>query len=335
MTNFPLQPASLLESDKFLGMMKFVRLSKAAEMLGCTKDQLLHFGALGLLEVFAPVLAAGEFAWPTGQGSSAFIDLDQPFERYFDASCRVGIFPQDLARIEAVGWVVPWRFYAPDYARDVMQHAPRTFEESLAEKNKARLDKISQTKANALTELKREGLDEARADYLRYIINAQVGDAEFEKMLNKGALQFRENGFRSAWVRVDSQDEPVEQTTIDHLFVTPDELVRLQEGLPQTPIFSAVELAGVPARPEHGNTASNARKRFETLLAAVWLYRKEIRELVKDARAWTHDLEVRAPELWKSGVPPFETRGVEDLLRSVLSDKGIEKWLQRKSENTE
>jgi hypothetical protein len=309
-------------TDKFLGLMKFIRISRAAELLGCAADQLLHLGAIGEVEIVAPVVVAGEFAWPTEQGASAFIDLDRPFVRYFDASSRVGVFPNDLARIEAIGWATPWRFYAPDSAREVIKHSPRTFEESLLAINEQKRNKILEAKANAVEKLSKGGLSEEEEDRVKYFVNNPT--FEDAKLLDRGAWQFREEGFRSAWVRVEAVDETTEKTTIEHLFIAAKEYARLQEGLPQTLTFPEAELAELPPKPERLNVAYNAKTRFDVFFAAVWLHRKAIKNVVKDATKWNRELQTQTQALWGTHASPLSERVIEDLLRDVLSDQGLE-----------
>jgi hypothetical protein len=117
-------------------LIRYYKIGTAAALLGCTTEALLHLGAIGKVEITAPIVAAAEFTWPVGNATIGFIEIDTPFVHYFDASSRVSLFPYDLAKIEAVGWTVPWRFYAPTYSRQVIKSAPRTFEESITERNK-------------------------------------------------------------------------------------------------------------------------------------------------------------------------------------------------------
>lgn len=312
--------------NKFSDLMQFFRLGKAAELLECSADELLHLGATGRLEIVAPIVAPGEFAWPVENESVAFIEIDEPFVRYFDASSRVALFPSDLAKIEAVGWAVPWRFYAPNISREIIAQAPRTFEDSLVTRNEKRVQRDTNANRSLAQFIKKQsGKD--------FEENSDV-DFPFPRdstlaLLEKGTRDLRESGFYSAWMRTDAVDEDAPKTTIEHLFISHQELVRLRDGLPQTHVLPDAELKAVPER-VHGNTERNSKNRFEILFAAVWLSRKTIKEVVGSGKEWAQQIDIRIWEIWPDK-RPMALATIEDLLEDVLSERGLDERVRSKN----
>ncbi|WP_284077385.1 hypothetical protein [Herbaspirillum aquaticum] len=99
--------------------LEYVRFARAAELIGCTQDELLHLGSIGEATFLAPVVAEGDYEWPVSEiGEKSW---DNPFIEKFDRSDRVILHRRDVAKIEAVGWVIPWLFFSPSVSRYVIK----------------------------------------------------------------------------------------------------------------------------------------------------------------------------------------------------------------------
>jgi hypothetical protein len=300
-------------------LIQYYRITTAAELLACTAEELLHLGALGKLEITAPVVAAGEFTWPTGAAKVAFIEIDSPFVHYFDASSRVALFPHDLAKIEALGGTLPWRFYAPTYSRRTIENAPRSFEIALAERNARRLEKNQQ-------------VDRWLADLRKTIPDGNVSSdsdsgPRFPMMgpedtfLDDGLIQLREAGFYTAWVQVGDPAADSPKTTLEHLFISKAEVDRIRQDLPQENPLPTSELGqNEPKRP-HGGVERHSKVRLEALQVAIWVHRKAIKDVVGNASKWARMVEAQSNFGWPPGsVLQLEHKALAQLLQRVLRE---------------
>jgi hypothetical protein len=286
---------------------QYYKLHNAAAQLGCTTEELLHIGVLGKVEILAPIVAASKFVWPTRGAEVGFLELDTPFIHYFNAASRVALFPSDLAQIEAVGWTIPWRFYAPEYSRRVIETAPKTFEEALAERH------AQQTQ-------KDEELDRlsANANFPCPFPAQRDFDQEAKNLRN-----MREAAFYAPWIQYVESEEPLyddmPKTTLENLFISKSELDRLREGRQQENPLPESEIGQQEhVRQPHAGVERHAKPRLESLLVAVWVYRKEIKTIVKDATKWARKVEGDSKKI----LPPGHTseRQMVRQLQLVLQD---------------
>lgn len=295
----------------------WLKFPAAAQLLGCSVDVLLHLGATGQVEVFAPIVEAADYAWPPGVMESGLIEIDVPFVRAFDAASRVMLYPSDLARIEAVGWTVPWQFSAPNYAAAALIQAPRSFEESLQRRHDKRL-RDAAVFASSFPAL-RAAFDDvgAPADAGAY---PTPGTLEFERA---GLEAFRERAPLLPWTIIEPPAPDAARTTVEHLFVSRAEIARLQQGRPPT---QPVQEPAPEPRREHGLKEYHGNRRFEVLFAAIWVLRKQIRPVIQSStnwrQAWREQIDLHAPTLWTGREPSLEATTIEELLGDALADDG-------------
>jgi hypothetical protein len=301
-------------------LIRYYKIGTAAALLGCTTEALLHLGAIGKVEITAPIVAAAEFTWPVGNATIGFIEIDTPFVHYFDASSRVSLFPYDLAKIEAVGWTVPWRFYAPTYSRQVIKSAPRTFEESITERNKQRTARNEQVDRYliALRKTIPDGNVISDTESEPSFPMPGPNDTHF---FDEGLEQLHEAGFYSAWLQTQDPSADAPKTTLEHLFISKLEVDRLRANLPQENPLPESELGQSEPKRPHGGIERHAKPRLEALQVAVWLHRKAIKDVVKDGTKWAREVDARSREFWPPGSSPeLELDTITKLLRSVLRD---------------
>jgi len=278
------------DSPSVSDLIQYYRIGKAAELLGCTTDELLQLGVIGKVEILAPVIAPAKFSWPTGDAAIPFPEIEKPFVERFDESMRIGLMPSDLAKMEAVGWTIPYRFRNPVVARHLIATAPKSFEAALAERDSTETPPA-----------------------MRKLI-AAWGESP------TGLMRLRESALYSPWTQIDKPCDDAPKTTLEHLFVSRSEVERLREGLPQENSL-ATELG--PYGAESGYIERHARRQLEALKVAVWLHRDAITAVVGNGSQWAREVDDLSMKWW----PPSTTRRlgldtVTSLLRSVLRDDG-------------
>jgi hypothetical protein len=309
------------KSEKFIDLMQLMKLEKAANLLSCGTDELLHLGATGRLEVVAPVVAEGEFSWPPDIMASGLIEFDAPIVRYFDASSRIMLFPSDVAKIEAVGWTIPWRFYSPFHSQKSIDQAPRSFEDSLIERHEKR-ERAASSFAERFSDIDKLLLEmKPDVDSATNSLIDIPGSLEFDRA---GIEYLRKTALDLSWTMVEPFDENSERTTVEHLFISRQEFFRLRDGSPQTMPVPTVELSSTPPKPIHGNTERHSKNRFEVLFAAIWSYRNEIEKLVGTTEKWTEMVEIVSRSVWGEDCTPIRHITIKELLDDVLDEKGPE-----------
>jgi hypothetical protein len=149
------------------------------------------------------------------------------------------------------------------------------------------------------------------------------GTIDFE---SQGLQPFRDAAPYLPWTIVEAPAKDAARTTVDHLFVARDEIVRLQAGEAVTRTVSEPESV---EKPVHGNTERFATNRYEVLFAAIWVLRREIGSLVKERKdwriAWREKIDIQGSKFWPNGSPPLVPSTIEALLGAVLSDDGPDK----------
>ncbi|OBR49241.1 hypothetical protein A6456_00050 [Paraburkholderia tropica] len=97
-------------------------MDEAAEDLGTTAQRLLNMGVLGQVKLLAPMLNPADYAWTPDEDEVEWglglRKLDLTVRRRFGLIDRVFLRRDDLAKIEARGWVVPKKFSAPMAAHE-------------------------------------------------------------------------------------------------------------------------------------------------------------------------------------------------------------------------
>lgn len=292
---------------------KYFRLDKAATMLGCTADELLHLGAIGQAELLGPVVSPATFIWPDGGPGMFFPEIEAPFKVQFNEVDRVIFAATDLARIEAVGWCIPSMLFAPEKARELVSSLAMTLEGAIA-------------REHDLQRERREVLMERKDAIARWAEENRIPWEQLEKMLvteplviDDGFQRMREQGFDYAWFLVDDPQDDAPKTTLAHLFITKDELTRLGNGDPQ----SAAALARQGQTPvsltkEHGNAERFSKPRIVVLQAAIHCLAEQVPRW-PNATELARMIDTKGPSFWpENGSPPLSLSVIEELLREVL-----------------
>lgn len=198
---------------------KYYKIEKAAEILNCSADDIVHLGSLGKMEVMAPVLSSSIFEWPVGAAGIPFPALEKPFHCRFNVTDRVILSKFDLASIEAIGKAVPHYFFLPSKAREAIRD----------------LEDLSLDGMDFLYE---EDKKEEEGKTIGSIaVFKQVGDFE----LTDEEITRRELSYHSPWHKVSPDDNPTTECmtaedpaiTIENLFISKEEIIRIMNGLPQ------------------------------------------------------------------------------------------------------
>lgn len=268
-----------------LPLASYLSLKDAARHFGLTPRRLLSLGADGRLPVYAPVLNAGVYHWPTGQAAIAFPDLPTPFSRHFNAADRVQLTTTQLKEIEGQGRSDVRSFYAVEAARQTLasvEFGPMLREKRLTIRTSPGLGKVG------------------------YQVQTLVKEDEYKPV----DPELADLAVASAWHFAEKTALATVCTTPRHLFISPRELSLLIDVDSSEPAV-------------HGNTIRNAEKREQVLAAALHvLFAQPAR--CKDARSLAQEIEAASARIWPvSRVPPMEPRSMEDLLQKALADGKI------------
>lgn len=320
----PSAPSSVINDDVISSASQYFRLTKAAALLECEAEDLLHLGTIGKAELLAPVVSAGVFEWPNGNVGLFFPEIDDPFQIQFNETDRVILHKHDLAKIEAIGWTRPKFFFAPAKAREVIAQHCEPVEDVLQNLQMERDEAISRLEAHQAQITRSfqghpheaaalEGMSKLRTGGLRDGPNFRLG---------------RDVGFQSAWHALDVADDMVGRTELRHLFMAKSEVIRLRNQQPPGPELLA--RADQVARPEHGNTTRYSKPRIAVLQAVI----KCLSAKYGGKRGFSGSelaklLEEQSVAIWpEAGKPPLELSGIEELLRDALNGR-IEKFPSR------
>lgn len=282
---------------------EYFRISKAAELLGCTAEELLHLGVNYQIEIMAPVFSEGIYKWAIEPESVGFPEIIGPVELYFNASDRVLLSREDLAKIEAIGWAIPTFFYAPSKAQEfddlLLSVSVPAALNKLAPKNTAT---ISRRKADAL------------------ISSITFSPTKLLKSDNE-LIPIRKEHYYSAWYSDTESIVCPEKTTISSLFISKKELERLNSGqsmgdanLPRRwPIF----------REPSKHDERHASKRESILVAAIYC-KKKWPEKCKKIPGWVATIENNQELFWTDKDEPLrEHGGIMRLLSAAMKGEGL------------
>ena len=320
-----------LDSNIILKSSEYFRIAKAAEILSCKPEDLLHMGAIGSAEIMAAVVAEGVFEWPIGSQGIPFPEIDEPFREYFGVYDRVVLSKRDLARIEAVGWTIPSFFRDISRARELIERSeffdtetlgaitsPADADADVGVEVEVELDGQSTSVLNA----DREATDNDAAIRKEYAAKfadlvERLSQSSEGGGANEEANFLREIAFQSPWQAVDPSGPNADKTTVDHLFITRKELVRLMNGLPQDPATLARNKITTEPLPriEHGNTAGNAKINETILKAAIYCKEKWADKCGDTNTKWAEVIDAKADLFWPDrGMPPRSVDRIERLL---------------------
>lgn len=339
----------------------YFRIDRAAALLGCTSEDLLHLGATGNAEIIAPVIAGGGYEWPVAWDGTPFPDLEPSFHAEFNAADRVILSAFDLAKIEGIGWTIPTFFCAPAKAREVTEnwHGSAFFGQG----------ELSAPEPQGLGAETGDGVDGERADHSpeRVFTDADVIAAKSYRP-NRGMpkqwhtpnpkhekaflKRMDENAVSIPWYAVnpvarhiddayaDGLDAkvvndkiaefernrpPAEKTTIAHLFIAKPELLRLKSGLPQNDAAlernKQMQAQAENKRP-HGGAERFAIPRVPVLQAAIYCAAKEP-ALFQNATEWTTRIfQTEARGIWRrQGTITLRESTIEGLLRDAVNGR--------------
>lgn len=288
---------------------EYFRISRAAEELGCSTDDLLHLGATGNAEIMAPVLVEGMYEWQIPLGGREYSELIDSAKYHFSAFDRVILSWKDLAKIEAKGWTVPEFFYSPLRAKE--------FDELL---ELSRLEpSVGSDPDLTMTVQKKEN---------NKLISAVTYSLLKLTEFDSNSTELRKAMYNSAWFSESPPLENAERTTLQNLFISKVELIRLKQGLPQDGV--AIERKEQADRITHGNVERFAEPRVAILKAAIFC-KASFPDLCNNNRAWAKLIDEKSPLFWpETCKPPLELNTIERLLGEALDDaKQREKNSQR------
>lgn len=125
-----------VKGGQVLAQAEYFRLARAADLLDCKAEDLLHLGARARLRLLAPVLIAGAYTWPNESDGIPYPEIGAAERRVFDSTSRVFLLARDLAKIEATGFAMPTEFFAPEVAKSVLEDARHWLDEPVPEPSK-------------------------------------------------------------------------------------------------------------------------------------------------------------------------------------------------------
>lgn len=282
---------------------EYFRIGKAAEMLGCTADDLLHMGVNYRVEIMAPVLLEGVYEWAINPLSSGYPEIIGPVRQYFDAAERVILSWTDLAKIEGIGWSIPTFFYAPPKAKEIDELLLGCLPQSLDGFELNDVMTISRNEGGVLiSSVTYSPMKLVRPD---------------EELIAR-----RKTQYLAAWYQEKSSEENSKKTTIDHLFISRKELERLRIGQPND--ASSKPDRGQVFKAPHGNIERFAAKREPVLKAAIYCIANYHEQCIGSSGVLATRLatliDEKAALFWPvDGLPPLARQTIEEMLREALN----------------
>lgn len=320
--------------------LEYVRLARAAKMIGCPVDELLHLGAIGEVTVLAPVVAEGEYEWPVSEtGEKSWYE---PFRGEFDSSDRVILHRRDVAKIEAIGWVIPRLFFAPEVAFQIAGRLQNSTDD--ANINAHGLSKEIVQVTNARVKRQSNSNTVGISAFLKLQTpqkedNSSSEDIDGDAELSAFALMVA-HADTVPWFPVDTrlpievlrantvsqiEDTGMNRTKIEHLFLSMAEIKRLQENTPQDGAAELRNDAIAVSNKPHGNGARFSNSREEVLMAAIaCLFNVE--EIKIKASRWAEIIDEKGAVFWKKGNPPLEPSVIARLLSKAKAYPDCPEW---------
>ena len=277
---------------------EYFRLNRAAEILKCTADDLLHVGATGNALILAPVLAEGFFQWPVGVDGIGFDEIEEPFKRKFGFTDRVVLSMDDLAKIEAIGWTIPNSFSSYSAAQEVIDNL-----QSCMFVPSDQPDEI-------ISQREEEGV----------VVETWAHRDSKPWKPDSELLPLREIGLYAPWHAVHSIRKDARRTTINQLFISNKELLRLINGQPQDDVALERKKKANEKKPEqvNGHTERHAATRETILKVAIYCKATWPDECGKSIRAWAMRIDDMSHKFWEKGVPPIGRESIERLLGEAV-----------------
>jgi len=312
-----------MKNNSFLEGSEYLRLVTAAELLGCSTHELLHFGAIGKAEISAPVLLKGTYEWPVASDGTAFPELEPPFISDFDIRDRVVLFADDLKKLEAVGWVTPKAFFSPTRGLEIAKHwrGASFFESGLEFLEPITDDQVflNKTYFPSLAIDMQDQTEAAESMSPEFFTRMQANAISVPWNLARPEI-FDENYDMS----FDAQQntEPL-KTTAEHLFISKTEFNRLAANAPQDPAALKRQQASAKPKNVHGNSKRYSSNREQVLAFAIYCKDKFPDICGDHATEWAIAIDEKALLRWKSGQPPLSRGQIENLLRNAMNDEFI------------
>ena len=284
---------------------EYFRISKAAEILHCAADDILHLGATGNASIMAPVLSGGKFQWPVGTDGLGFDEIEEPFKREFGFTDRVILSMTDLAKIEAIGWTIPNFFSSPSAAQEAIDYL-QTWMSGPSEQP----DKIIFQREEA-----------------GVIVETSVVSHSTPWKPDSKLAPLREIGLYAPWHAVHSPRKQAERTTIHQLFISKKELSRLINGQPQDNVALSLKKNSTKRNPGqiNGHIERYASIRESILKAAIYCKAEWPDQCSESIRSWANQIDAKAPFFWPDGEPPLSRETIERLLGEAVKLPDIKK----------
>lgn len=313
------------ESSFIAENVRHFKIARAAEILGCSQDDLLHLGANGQAEIMAPVLSSKVFEWPVGSCAVGFPEIDLPFQIRFSAADRVILSRLDLSKIEAVGWANPIAFYAPSRARELVEQASIFWGIDADDPPQEQLQDVNSGDV---------------------IGGWRVVRPPPAPILDDATLRLREYGFNALWYAMDSVEhmgddettrpensyeltsELSETIRVEHLFVSKAEVQRLKAGIPQHEIVASrgENLVEPDLERTIKHLDRHSSRREPMWKAAVYTLARMLcleRGSKVAAPELRNQIGIEAMTLWEKGLPAFllAEATIEDYLSDALNGR--------------
>ena len=261
----PTATISLVNNVTFTADKEYYRIAKAADILHCTADDLLHLGVIGKLEILAPIMTHGTYIWSAENYSIMIEGLDEPLHREFGPADRVILSLYDLAQIEGSGSTTPHHFYSPDKALELIEYgetwnAPH--EEEIVNRTPTHPESLESYPPAPLYKLTTKKEDSTSTLGTRHNLILSAVSA-------------------TPWIAQEDHHLKTKETTIDHLFVSNREINRILSNTPQDKSAIDRNAHEKKTKKPHGNTERNAVDREPMLHAAIYCLAKYKHQLLK------------------------------------------------------
>lgn len=309
-------------NDYVVACAEHLKLSRAADLLGCKPEDLLHLGVSGKIQIMSPVLCAGIYVWDVStentQDSLAFPEIRGPIKRVFDAAERVVLRWVDLAKIEGVGWVIPSCFYSPSHAQEIDEFLISGLSAVHSSANLSEVDDEEAITTVTRSEGGKELMSVVFSMKQKFDLDDRLTTRRRSAYLSNAWYPFEEH-------TVDAQHSP--RTTIDHLFLSKEEFERINKR----------ELSADAERPGrgetqklvHGNVESNAQKRKPVYEAAIYCLANFFDQCSNNGKVvgtrLAQVIDEKAPLFWPEDYEPNLKRStIETLIREALKEPRAE-----------
>lgn len=311
-----------IDKNNVIEHVQFYRIDKVAEMLGCTTGDVLQLGISGKIAISAPIIAGGKYTWPNGLALAAFPEISEPFTYAFDEVDRVVLSMHDLARIEAVGGVIPQSFISTSRAQQAIDSCFDSFEEivnfeqrPIPELQQMVTDERLKFEAFLDSDVQYNNDDKALIAKSLFEDPGPMQEGvrlAFHKFQRRSAddwYKLRKLGLESIWKSTGQIKRKSPKTTIDHLFVSREQVENLTNVVPKSPKKANT------CDMENGHTERHHANREAVLFAFAYCLQKYGAGEPKTATEWARLIEQRCAEFWTTGQPRLSLATIETLLR--------------------